>query len=116
MDSIDLSDLRHALVQNCGLTPVHAPASDRESLVAELAARVDYLLRHDTEKLMFYLYRLDVSEAQFADAISPDASESPARAIAESILEREARRLQTYKRFVRPDHEQLEFDDQSRDS
>jgi hypothetical protein len=111
VNTADLAQLRHALVQNCGLEPARAIPANREGLIEELARRVDYLLRHDAEKLMYYLYRLDVPESEFAGAIAPGSGGRPARAIAEAILTREAQRLETYKRFTRPDHDQLEFND-----
>jgi len=98
----DLAELRHALVQDCGLAPANTPPATRDDLIAELARRVDSLLRTNSEKLMYHLYALDVSEDVVAQAfVQQDVP--PARLIAEAILKREAERLHTRKRFTNQD-------------
>lgn len=103
----DLSELRQALVQDCGLAPARAVPGSRDDLIEELARRVDDLLRHNPEKLSFYLYTLDVSEDIVADAFTTGSANRPARLIAEAILKREAERLHTRRRYTRPDTDQL---------
>lgn len=101
----NLDELRRALVQGCGLPGTGTPAS-RNDLVQELTRRVDGLLRHDGEKLMYYLYALDVSEDIVAQAFVQSTS-SPARLIAEAILKREAERLHTRQQYSQRNPDRL---------
>ena len=87
------------LVRACGLADETSALVGADSLLHELARRVEYLLRHDSEKLKFYLYSLDVSEDEVAKAFEPDSAEEPALRIARAILDREAQRLRTRKRY-----------------
>lgn len=98
MDENEIVELRKALERDCGLVPAAGTPANRESLVDELARRVDYLLRHDAEKLMFYLYTLDVSEDVVPRAFE---TQEPARFIAAAMLDREAERLRTRRRYER---------------
>jgi hypothetical protein len=99
MDSNETEELRVALVSACGLAPTSTTPADAETLLHELARRVDYLLRHDADKLMYYLYSLDVSEDEVAKAFAADTAEEPAQTIARAILDREAQRLRTRKMY-----------------
>lgn len=99
MDAHDAEELRVALVRGCGLPATSSTEASPGGLLDELARRVGYLLRHDSEKLMYYLYALDVSEDVVASALEPSGNEEPERRIARAILEREAERLRTRKKY-----------------
>ncbi len=99
MDPTESEALRAALVRGCGLPA----ATTADALLEELARRVDYLLRHRTDKLMYYLYSLDVSESEVAKAFDSDTGDAPARTIARAILEREAQRIRTRMKYEQPD-------------
>ncbi len=101
----NLDEIRRALVHDCGLPAAAAPAN-REDLIQELTRRVESLLRHNGEKLMYYLYALDVPEDVVAQAFAQDTS-PPARLIAEAILKREAERLHTRQRYSQTDPDRL---------
>jgi hypothetical protein len=48
---------------------------------------------------MFYLYTLDVSEAEVGRAFAPDAAQEPAHTIARAILDRESQRIRTRRQY-----------------
>jgi hypothetical protein len=98
VDHTEYTELRAAVHRGCGLAPAKDVPATTQSLLDELVRRVDDMLRHDPEKLMYYLYALDVSEDIVARAF--DTSE-PARFIAAAILDREAERLRTRKKYER---------------
>ena len=102
MEPCDLESVHRALVQQWGIAALEREPFAHEALIEQLSRRVDFLLRHDFERLMTSLYMLDVSEEKFAEAVQRPAHEKPARILAEIILEREIERMHTRQRYSRP--------------
>lgn len=61
--------------------------------------RVEYLLEHNAELLMSYLYRLDVLEVKINAVLSPNSLVPPIEGLARLILERQKERIATKQKF-----------------
>lgn len=72
-----------------------------DALLDELDRRVDFLLKHDFERLMSCMYTIDISEQRFSEAVKLPEKEKPARAIAQLILEREIQKMESRRRYTR---------------
>lgn len=72
-----------------------------EDLLDDLARRIAWLMKFDYERLLSALYLLDLSEAKFRQASALATDEKKARILAELILEREAQKLESRKRYRR---------------
>ena len=98
----DLDDVHQQLVQLWGMRPVGLQPLGRDVIIEELARRVAYLLEHDLDKLMSYMYILDVPEEKFAGAIQRPSQEHPEFLLAGVILDREIERMHTWRRYSKP--------------
>jgi hypothetical protein len=107
MEPCDLECVHRALVQQWGIWPLGPSRLAREALIEELGRRVDFLLRHDLERLMTSMYLLDVPEEKFAEAVRRPAHEGPARILAEIILEREVEKMQTRQQYTRRERTEI---------
>jgi len=65
-----------------------------------LAGRIKYLLEHNTEKLKYVLYRVDVSEQKVHDALANNTLEDGSQKIAELIFQREIQKTITRKQYA----------------
>jgi hypothetical protein len=65
-----------------------------------LAQRIKYLLEHNTEKLKYVLYRIDVSEQKVHDALANHTLEVGSQQIAELIFQREIQKAITRKQYA----------------
>jgi len=102
-EAADMDDVHQQLVQLWGMRPVGGlQPLGRDAIIEEMERRVAYLLQHDLDRLMSYMYILDVPEEKFADAIQRPAHEYPERLLAEVILEREIERMHTWRRYSKP--------------
>lgn len=96
-----LEELEQALVHNWGIWPVGRKHLAREALIDELSRRVDFLMKHDFQRLCYCMYTIDVPEERFSEAVRMPEEEHPAKVIAELILEREVQKMQTRHRYMR---------------
>ena len=101
MESADLQSVHRALVQQWDIAPVGEERVDWDALLDALGRRVEFLLKHDLERLMTAMYQIDVSEERFSEAVQRPQKDRPARAIAELILEREIEKMESRKRYAR---------------
>lgn len=97
----------HRIAKDFGLIVPDTEWSEADLLRA-LADRVDYFMQNRMEELLSLLYRMDVSEADVATALHPNAPEPANVGIARLIIERQVRRAET-KRRIKP--EPLEDED-----
>jgi hypothetical protein len=93
----DLPDLRQALAQNWGLPDDVVPS--REGLHRLLTTRIAELLNHDWEGLLRVLYRIDVDEKAFHQALEAPTADEQASEIANLMIERELRKIYLRKKF-----------------
>lgn len=75
---------------------IELPASvSKEELREQLAAHINYLINHDFEKLIFYLYRIDVNESKMKQLLAQKEGENAARLIADLIIERQLQKIKS---------------------
>lgn len=73
-----------------------ATVSQRE-LRKQLAAHINYLINHNFEKLVYYLYRIDVNENKMRHLLEQKQGENAAALIADLIIERQMQKIQSRK-------------------
>jgi hypothetical protein len=66
---------------------------NEEALLQWLTEKIEHLIQHDFDGLLFLLYRIDVSENRVREMLAATAGASAARTIAELILERQKQKL-----------------------
>ena len=67
-------------------------------LKEQLAAHINHLINHDFEKLVFYLYRIDVNE-QKMKALLQSPHENAGELIAQLIIDRQLEKQKTKQQF-----------------
>ncbi|MCB9231461.1 MAG: hypothetical protein H6581_07355 [Bacteroidia bacterium] len=76
-----------------------AEYDQREELIRFLIPRLKYFLEHEFEFLVNTMYRLDVSEAKFHQALAGKDTDQIAGQLAEIVLDREIQRMETRIRY-----------------
>ena len=71
----------------------------REELKKTLAAHINHLINHDFEKLVFYLYRIDVNESKMKQLLDRQEGENAACLIADLIIERQSEKIKSRQQF-----------------
>lgn len=72
---------------------------DEKTLFQMILDRVDYLISHDVDLLMSYLYRLDVEEKDIRKVMDLNAVLPANEGIARLILERQKKRIATKRKY-----------------
>ena len=101
MESADFPDLIRALSQNYGLETTPG-FGGFEELKVLLAKALKGLIQSNPEKLLTIMYRLDINEALFRQAMETGSEQNQAEAIANLVLERELKRLEFRKKYKPP--------------
>jgi hypothetical protein len=70
-------------------------AVDLNTIHKKLGILIIYLIENDMHRLLNALYRLDVSEPRFHDAMNSGSTEEAASLIADLIIEREMQKVKT---------------------
>lgn len=70
-----------------------------DPLLAVLRERITELLREDMQTLLTAMYRLDIPERKFEQAMALSNTDAIAEALARIVLDREVQRLQTRKQY-----------------
>jgi len=68
---------------------------DPSTLHEKLSLLVAYLMENDMHRLLNAMYRLDVSERKFHDAMQSNSKQEAAIRIADLIIEREMQKVKT---------------------
>ena len=68
-----------------------------EELKEKLVAHINHLINHDFEKLIFYLYRIDVNENKMRHLLEQREGENAAGLIADLIIERQLQKIKSRK-------------------
>jgi len=76
-----------------------------EELKESLVTYINHLINHDFEKLVFYLYRIDVNETKMKILLEQKAGENAAELIADLIIERQLEKIKTRQQFSRQDND-----------
>lgn len=76
-----------------------------EEIHAQLAAYINDLIKTDFEKLITYLYRIDVSEQKLKQLLQQNQQEDAGNLIATLIIERQQQKIRSRAMFSRQDSE-----------
>lgn len=68
-----------------------------KELKEKLTALINDLINHDFEKLVFYLYRIDVNETRMKQLLDQRDGENAAGLIADLIIERQLEKIKSRK-------------------
>jgi hypothetical protein len=82
------------------------PASiSLEELKQKLTSHINYLINNDFEKLVFYLYRIDVNESKMKQLLDQKEGENAAGLIADLVIERQAEKIKSRQQFRQRDND-----------
>ncbi len=70
-----------------------------------LATYINGLIKNDFEKLIRYLYRIDVSEAKLKSLLQQNPQEDAGNIIAALIIERQEQKIKTRRQFNQRDND-----------
>lgn len=82
-----------------------SPALSGEQLRQELATCINNLIVHDFEKLIFYLYRIDVDETKMRRLLDQRQGEDAAGLIADLVIERQLQKIRSRREFDQRDND-----------
>lgn len=68
----------------------------------QLSAYINQLIKSNFDKLITYLYRIDVSEDKLKTLLQQQPAEDAANIIADLIIERQLQKMRTRKMFNQP--------------
>nr|WP_294905462.1 hypothetical protein [uncultured Lacibacter sp.] len=68
-------------------------------LEQKLTDHINHLINTDFEKLIYYLYRIDVNESGMKQLLQQQQGENAAQLIARLIIDRQLQKLQTRQQF-----------------
>jgi hypothetical protein len=91
------NELIASLNKELSLT-LHEKMSDDE-VCSLLAAYINDLIKNDFEKLIAYLYRIDVSEQKLKSLLQQHPQEDAGNIIASLIIERQKQKIKTRQQF-----------------
>ena len=66
-----------------------------EELRQKLVLHINHLINHDFEKLVFYLYRIDVNESKMKQLLAQKEGENAAGLIADLVIERQLQKIKS---------------------
>ena len=70
-----------------------------EELHLQLASFINHLIKTDFQKLVIYLYRIDVNEQKLKLLLQQHAGEDAGNIIASLIIERQQQKIKTRRQF-----------------
>jgi hypothetical protein len=76
-----------------------AKDSSYEELILLLSGHINELINKDFEKLLTFLYRIDVDEKKLKSLLLQYKEEDAGRIIAELIIERQQQKIESRKQF-----------------
>ena len=68
-----------------------------DELREKLVAHINHLINHDFEKLVFYLYRIDVNESKMRELLQQNDGENAAGLIVDLIIQRQWEKIKSRK-------------------
>ena len=83
---------------------------DEAGLQAMLAEHINYLILHDFQKLIFVLYRVDVSETKLTSVLQQHTGADAGKIIAALLIERQVQKMDSKLRSR--DRQQPESDEE----
>lgn len=74
-------------------------------LHSQLASYINRLIKNDFDKLIAYLYRIDVSEEKLKNLLQQNPREDAGNIIATLIIERQVQKIKSREHFSKRDHD-----------
>lgn len=74
------------------------PTTTMDELHAQLSAHINHLINTDFDKLVYYLYRIDVDEKKIRHLLSATSGENAAATIASLIIQRQLQKIESRKK------------------
>lgn len=74
-----------------------------EEFREKLAMHINHLINHDFEKLVYYLYRIDVNENKMRALLEQKEGEGAAQLITDLIIERQLQKIKSRKESKKDD-------------
>ena len=74
-----------------------------EELKQKLSLHINHLINHDFEKLVYYLYRVDVNENKMRQLLEQKEGENAAGLIADLVIERQLQKIKSRQQFRQRD-------------
>lgn len=90
-------EVSHALLQELGL---ELRVNEQQPLLAALAMLIEQLLARDYEKLVYFLYRVDVSETKIRALLEQAAGENTPALLAAAIVDRLQEKVLSRKQYI----------------
>ena len=78
---------------------------------SQLAAYINELIKNDFDKLISYLYRIDVNEQKLKSLLQQNPQEDAGNLIATLIIERQEQKIKTREQFSQRDYD---FDEEEK--
>ena len=78
-----------------------------DELEQQLTDHINHLINTDFEKLIYYLYRIDVNETKMKQLLQQQGGENAAQLIARLIIDRQLQKIKS-----RAEHRSNEIDDE----
>jgi uncharacterized protein YwgA len=69
-----------------------------DELKQKLSIHINHLINHDFEKLVFYLYRIDVNESKMKHLLDQREGENASKLIADLVIERQLQKIESRKK------------------
>lgn len=101
MQSDHIEELQRSIVQMWNLKPISQENPEWDDLLDVLARNISFLMRHDMHRLFTTCYLLDLSEELVSKALGDGSERGGARELAEIVLNRELKKLETRRHFRR---------------
>lgn len=98
MDTELISDINQSLEVNLPET------ISLQELRQNLELYINNLINHNFEKLVFYLYRIDVDENKIKQLLALKEGENAAGLIAELVIERQTEKIKSRRQFTQRDN------------
>ena len=76
-----------------------------EELKQKLSLHINHLINHDFEKLVYYLYRVDVNENKMRQLLEQKEGENAAGLIADLVIERQLQKIKSRQQFRQRDND-----------
>jgi hypothetical protein len=101
---MNIDEIEKQVIESFGIDPGLLPVAGSEDEKFKafrdlLRRRIEELAERDMEKLMWVLYRIDVSERKLYETMKQASPENFSSAIADLIIERQIQKINTRKQF-----------------
>jgi hypothetical protein len=78
------------------------PEETEQDILGPLSEYINHLINTDFQKLLYYLYRIDISEQKLQKLLAENADKNAGDIIAHLIIERQLQKLESRKKYSSP--------------